>query len=287
LKINVGVFLVWSAAGVQLHAQNLYYSGSLQYATGSYFFTERTGSFYFSNSLGVSSDRLSLYVSVPLIYQNTPWISYSRSGTGMIPTGGPQSRLVDSRRQQQGNGNGSGRRKHTINPGSADTTSFSETHFGDPSVSANIKLWSSESNRTNINSNWGLKFPLVDEDSGFGTGGWDIGGGLSWSQRIQQQYLLMISGMYWYLGDMDELNLNNMLSYSAAVGRTFSDGKLMGTVSFMGSTEIIDDVDPPVNVGAGLNYRISTATNLNTNILFGLTESASDFSIGAGWSINF
>lgn len=279
--------MVWLTGVEQLQAQNLFYSGSLQYATGSYYFTERTGSFYFSNSLGVSSDRLSIYVSFPLIYQNTPWVSYSRSGAGPLPTGGPQSGLVDRRRQQQDSGNGSGRRKHTINPGLADTTSFSETHFGDPSVSANLKLWSSESGQTNINSNWALKFPLVDENSGFGTGAWDAGGGLSWSQRILQNNLLMLSGMYWHLGDMDELDLNNLLSYSAAVGRTFSDGKLMGTLSFMGSTEIIDDVDPPVNVGAGLNYRVSTETNLNTNILFGLTESASDFSIGIGWSINF
>lgn len=278
--------LIWFAGAVQLQAQTLYYSGSLQYATGSYFFTERTGSFYFSNSLGVSSDQLSLYVSIPLIYQNTPWISYTKTGAGLLPTGGPQSKLVD-RRRQQASGNGSGNRRNAIDPGLADTTSFSEAHIGDPSVSANIQLWSSRSGQTNITSNWGLKFPLVDEDSGFGTGGWDIGGGLSWSQRFGQSYLLMISGMYWYLEDMDELDLNNLLSYSAAVGRTFSDGKLLGTVSLMGSTEIIDEVDPPINVGAGLNYRVSTATNLNTNILFGLTESASDVSIGVGCSINF
>ncbi|MGM0545414.1 MAG: transporter [Bacteroidota bacterium] len=286
LKINLGVLLVWPAGVEQLQAQNLYYSGSLQYATGSYYFTERTGSFYFSNSVGVSSTRWSLYVSMPLIYQNTPWISYSKTGTGPLPTGGPQSGLVD-KRQQQGSGNGRGQRRHTINPGPADTVSYSQTQFGDPSLSANLKLWNSPSGRSMINANGGLKFPVADENSGFGTGAWDVGGGLSWSQRIQQHYLLMVSGMYWYLGDMDELDLNNLLSYSAALGRTFSDGKLMGTVSFMGSTEIIDDVDPPVNVGAGLNYRLSNATNLNTNILFGLTESASDFSIGVGWSVNF
>lgn len=284
--VCLGAFLLGGSGAVQVRAQNLYYSGSLQYATGSYFFTERTGSIYFSNSLGVSSDRLSIYFSVPLIYQNTPWISYTRTGAGSLPTGGPQSRLVDMRRQQQGGG-GRGQQRQTIDPGLADTVSFSKTHIGDPSLSANVKLLSSRSGKTNLSGSMGVKLPLADENSGFGTGAWDVGGGLSWAQRLGQQYLMMVSGMYWNLGDMDELNLNNLLSYSAALGHTFSNGKLMGTVSFMGSTEIIDDVDPPVNVGAGLNYRLSNATNLNTNILFGLTESASDFSIGVGWSVNF
>ncbi len=279
----MAAMLLWSSSGGKLRAQDVYYSGSLQYATGSYYFTERTGSFYFSNSLGMSGDKGSVYFSIPLITQNTPWVSYTRSGT--LPTGGPQSRLAGTRQQQQGGGRG--QRKHTIDLGKADTVNFSKTHFGDPSLSANIKLWSSPSARTSISSNWGVKIPFTDENSGYGTGGWDVGGGISWSQRIQQKYLMMLSGMYWVLGDMNDLNLNNMLSYSAALGRMFKDGKWMTTASLFGSTEIIDEVDPPVSIGAGLNYRVSAQINLSTNMMIGLTESASDFSIGVGWSINF
>ena len=283
--ICLGVIILWGPGVEQAQAQELYYAGSLQYAAGSYFFTERTGSFYFSNSLGMSADRGSIYFSIPLITQNTPWISYSRSVTGMLPTGGPQNRLVETRHQQQGSGGGS--RKNAIDPGLADTVSFSKTHVGDPSLSVNVKLWSNQSKNSTINSNWGLKFPIADANSGFGTGAWDAGGGLSWAQRIQQNYLLIVSGMYWRLGDMEDLDLNNIVSYSTALGRTFRDGKLMSTVSVMGSTEIINEVDPPMSVGAGLNYQMSTPVNLSTNVLVGLTESTSDFSIGVGWSINF
>lgn len=281
----LGAILLWGTGIGQVRAQDLHYSGSLQYATGSYFFTERTGSLYFSNGLGVSADRMSIYFFVPLIVQNTPWISYSKTGLGPLATGGTQSRLVDMRRRQQDGGRG--QRRQTINPGVADTVSFNKTHIGDPSLSANVKLWSSRSGQTNISSNWGVKFPLADENSGFGTGSWDYGGGLSWGQRFRQHYLLMVSGMYWHLGDMEDLDLKNLLSYSVSMGRIFHGGKLMTTASFMGSTEIIDDVKPPVSIGLGLNYKVTAATNLNTNVLVGLTESSSDFSIGAGWNVNF
>jgi hypothetical protein len=127
---------------------------------------------------------------------------------------------------------------------------------------------------------------LADPNSGFGTGAWDAGAGISWSQQIKNNFLFVISGMYWQLGDMDDLDFNNILSYSAAVGRSFKNGKLMATTSFFGSTEVIDGVDPPINVGGGLNFQVSNQIYLNTNFLVGLTESSSDLSISFGWTIN-
>lgn len=259
--------------------QDLRYNGSLQYATGSYYFTERTGSFYFNNGLGFSGKTLNAYLTVPFIAQNTPWISYSGMGTGPLPTGGPKSGLVDNRR-----GQGNQRGKRRIDPGSTDTVSFTETHFGDPSLSVGIKIYSTDYGKSTLNGNFGLKFPLTDVDSGFGTGAWDVGAGLSWAQRLTDNLLLIISGMYWQLGDMDELDFNNIISYSGAVGKSFSDGDWMVTANFLGSTQIIDDIDPPINVGAGISNQVSSSFSVNANVQFGLSESASDFSIGFGWS---
>ncbi|MFH5832658.1 transporter [Halalkalibaculum sp. DA384] len=279
----VGGVLCWAAGAGQASGQALTYNGSVQYATGSYYFTEQTGSFYFNNGLGISGDRLSLHLNVPFIAQNTPWISYTSSGMGPLPTGGPHNRLVDG--SDGGQGNRRGRRR--IDPGTTDTLNFTETHFGDPSLSGSVRIYSSGFGQTSVNGNFGIKFPLTDADSGFGTGAWDFGAGLSWSQRVAGNTLLLLSGMYWQLGDMDDLDFKNILSYSAALGQTFQEGKLMATASFFGSTQIIEDIDPPMNAGAGLSFQVAPNVALNTNLLVGLTESASDFSIGAGWSINF
>ncbi|MCW9705711.1 transporter [Fodinibius salsisoli] len=278
-SLLVGEVLLWALGAGPVKGQAINYSGSVQYATGSYYFTEQTGSFYLNNGFGVAGDAVSIYLNVPFIAQNTPWVSYTNTGVGPLPTGGPHNRLVGGR---NGEGNRRGRR---IDPGVTDTLNFTETHFGDPSLSGSIKLYSSEVGRSSVNGNIGIKIPFTDASDGFGTGAWDVGAGVSWSQRVADTVLLVLSGMYWQLGDMDDLNFNNILSYSTAIGQTFQNGKLRVVANFFGSTQIIDDIDPPLSTGVGFGFQTSTNVSLNTNLLIGLTESASDFNIGAGWSI--
>lgn len=263
-------------------AQNITYSGSALYASGSYYFTERTGSFYFNNGIGISGDPISVYLNIPLLVQNTPWISYSGSGVGLVPTGGPKSGLVDTTGSSMGGRRGG---RH-IDLGSTDTLSFTQTHFADPSLSGRFNLVESNFGKTSLDGTFGIKFPLNDPESGFGTGGWDLGAGLSLAQRFQSGWLIFASGSYWWLGDMDELNLDDIISYGASVGRSYRDGKLMALASLYGSSTAIDGVDPPVSVGAGIGIQPTSTFNINGNIQFGLTESASDISLGLGWSIN-
>lgn len=283
LTMVSGEMLLSALGAGRAMGQEIHYNGSVQFATGSYYFTEQTESFYFNNGLSISGKNVSVYVNLPLISQNTPWISYTSTGIGPLPTGGPHNDIVDGHHNQQGSGIRGGR--HRMDPGSTDTVNYTKTDFGDPSLSGNITLYEAGFGKTRISGNFGLKLPIADPNSGFGTGAWDVGGGLSWSQRVANNYLLLLSGTYWYLGDMDALNFNNILSYSAAMGRSFSSGKLMATANFFGSTEIIDGIDPPLSVGAGLNFQASSQINLNVNTLAGLTESAADFGVGLGWSI--
>jgi len=79
------VLLVFIGTG-SIQAQNVTYSGNLQFATGSYFFTERTESIYFTNSFSLSGDYMRVSLSIPYVIQSTPWISYSPGGG--IPTTG-------------------------------------------------------------------------------------------------------------------------------------------------------------------------------------------------------
>ncbi len=277
LFILSGSILLIISAGIS-YGQEVRYMGSLQYSTGSYYFTERTGSFYFNNGLGISGDKISFSISVPFIAQSTPWVS--NVGTGILPTGGPKNGMISN------SANGSKRRgNRKVDLGTADTLSYTQTNFGDPSLSASTELFSTENRTTAISAHAGVKIPLANPKKGFGTGKWDLGGGLSWSQRITAQTLFLANGMFWKLGDMDDLDFNNIITYSAALGQSFHDGKWMGIVSFSGITEIINEIDPPLTVGTGLTLQASNKMSLNSNLSFGLTESASDFSVGLGWSI--
>jgi len=280
-------------AGI-VSAQSIFYTGSAQYSTGSYFFEENTESFSIVNGLGWSGEKFNISFHVPYIIQNSPWVSYGVSG--FIPTGGPQHKAVrDSSGKGSGKGQqGSGKQK-AIDYGPAnsstsidipDTTSYTQQSLGDPNVYANITLYNSFSGATSIQLNTGLKVPFADPSNGFGTGKWDYGIGLSVSQKIQN-YFFMGHLMKWWFGDLPDLVLKDPFTYSIGIGKSFAGGKWLINGSFNGYTTIIEGYDPPMNVGLGVGYIITTKISLNSTASFGLSESSSDVSIGLGWQIKF
>lgn len=272
-------FLLSLVGNQQAVAQQFTYNGSAQYATGNYFFTERTGSFYLNNGMTVSGRGITLSINVPLVIQNSPWVSYSSHG--FLPTGGPGNGTVDSGGR---GGMGSGGRR--IDPGDADTISYSKTGFSDPNLSGNFRLFGSTSGRTSVNGNFNLKFPLTEPEKGFGTGAWDMGAGISVAQRLGLSYLWLLDVMYWHLGDMEELNFNNPVSYSTGIGRVFDGAKWLLSANIYGYTKILDTADPPLSAGLSGGLRLSSKVRLNANLVIGLTESVSDFSAGFGWGLD-
>lgn len=271
-----------------LHAQQLSYSGGIQYAGGAYYFTERTYSFYFTNSLILQDRGFSVSISVPFVVQTSPWISYTQSG--FLPTGGPQHGSVSGNNGMGGN-NGSGgagmskakgRRRIDI----PDTASYSQSSFSDPTISVGIPILNSSklNSGTNIRLVGDLKIPLADPEQGYGTGAWDGGLGAALSQRVKT-WFIMVNLQYWWFGDMAELKLNDALSYGGGVGKSFNDTKWMILASFNAMTKIITDTDPPINVGGGVSYSISPKSMITANTSFGLTNSSADFVLGAGWQV--
>jgi hypothetical protein len=271
------------------------YQGSAQFATGSYFFTESTQSFYLNNGLGWSGDRVSWSVSVPLVAQNSPWVSYSP--TGQLPTGGSQHGALHDQSQggstpeavmsthykmgSQGMGRGS--RQEIELP---DTVSYTKVGFSDPTAHMSLQVWKNSAYTTTVNINGTIKFPLTDPNDGFGTGQWDGGLGLSFMQRMGT-FFLMGDAMYWWFGDLPDMELKDPIAYSIGVGKIFAYGKWLTNASFNGFTEIIDEYDPPMSVALGLGYQAQTRFSLNVNGSVGLSESAADLSLGVGWSIRF
>ena len=125
-----------SRGGPPGQAQSVHYSGSVQYATGSYIFAVRTHSVYFFNGLAVEHARFQASASLPVIYQTSPWISYG--GLGALPSGGPQHGTVGGRRPGGGHGAGpAGRRDRIALP---DTATYADLGIGDPSLRMDVTL---------------------------------------------------------------------------------------------------------------------------------------------------
>lgn len=284
---------------VCVQAQKLSYTGNMQYASGSYFFSENTESFSFVNGLMINGENTSVSFSMPYIYQNSPWISYG--ATGYMPTGGKQhGSLIDSTgnrpgRGSGGGGNGMGKTLSYSAVSSSsdslitlpDTVSYENTSFGDPTIYASIYLFRSGSGNTSLQLSTNIKFPITDHSSGFGTGEWDFGVGTSLSQRFLGNNYLYLQITKWWFGDMPELKLHDPLSYSIGLSRSFGQGKWLVNTTLSGFTEIINGYEPPLNAGIGVGYYVSSRVILNSTLSTGLTESSSDISFGAGWSIRF
>ncbi|MCG2587317.1 hypothetical protein [Rhodohalobacter sulfatireducens] len=264
-------------------AQSVSWSGNGQFTTGSYFFEENTKSFYLVNGLQYTNGRLSLGANLPLVVQNSPWISYTARGA--VPTGGTQHGSVGrgAGNRQSGNaGMMSGMGKHGKIQ-LTDTTSYNQMGVGDPWANASFSLlqpWS----RTSIRITTGVKFPVASPSKGFGTGAWDAGAGFSFSQRIRDFFLLG-DVSYWNYGDMNELELNNVVSYGAGIGHKSPYTNWIVNGSFRGSTAIINDIDPPMSINLGAAYTYPDSRSFHVLLLFGLTESAPDFSAGVGWNL--
>lgn len=282
--LSLGIRALWILIlifyeGGLVYSQTLTYNGSAQFATGNYFFTENTNSFYLNNGFSIRKNGFSMSINIPYIVQSTPWISVS--SRGLIATGGPGNEKVGG----EGAGNRRGGRR--IDPGVADTISYSSASFGDPNLSGNVKLFESNRQRTSVNVGLNVKFPVADPTDGFGTGAWDAGAGISLFQRIGLNYLWLLDVMYWRLGDMEDLEFKNPVSFSSGLGRSISNGKWLVSVNIYGYTRIIEGIDPPLSSGLNAGLRVNPKLNLNANLVIGLSDSTPDVSSGFGWSIDF
>lgn len=282
----IAVLAVCATAAGPALGQAVHYNGSVQYATGNYIFAERTHSVYLANGIDVSRGRLQVSASWPIIYQTSPWVSYSV--VGGVPSGGPQQGAVDG---GAGNGSGSdghgmGRRRGSDPIVLPDTATYADVGIGDPSLRADLTLRRGLNGGPGIRLTGSIKTPVADVDRGFGTGAWDGALGLSLSQRLQNWFLFG-EAMYWWMGDMDALALGNSIAYSVSLGRSLRGGRLGLLASVTGYTAaIVEDTAPPLQTALGVSYSFGGGQyGLNASAAFGLSESTPDAAFGLGWRV--
>jgi hypothetical protein len=254
------------AAAASACAAEISYSGSAQFATGEYVFTERTNALYLFTGITVHEQPFQFSANIPLIIQNTPWITYA--GSGLLPSGAGQHSDTDTRGRID----------------LADSYDTPEIGLGDPLIRCDVELFPMKGARPSIELVGSVKVPIADVDRGFGTGEWDFGSGLSMAASTMG-FFLFAEGMYWILGDMPELELENVLSYGFSIGRPFARGKMGLLASLLGYTETIENIDPPLQAGLGFNYLTDSGTSVNASCTAGLTDSAPDLSISIGWMV--
>ncbi|MDY7093009.1 MAG: hypothetical protein SX243_08565 [Acidobacteriota bacterium] len=268
------------------------YSGSLQLASGDYSLSETTRSLLLYSGLTYETGAWTLSASLPLIDQDSPYITYA--GGTPVPSGRRLGQDGDSSGTDgtgSGSSMGSGRGgRGVVEVPDPDTLDFDQTGVGDPLLRLDWRR-AGDSAGPRFGVYGAVKPPLADEDSGFGTGEWDYGAGLTLANRLGRSLLLADLG-YWVYGDLPDLELEDGLSYSLGLGRSWAEGRYSALASIFGATEIIDGAEAPLQASLTLNRSLGAGTkaaarSLSLTVGAGLSDASPDFSIAAGWRIRW
>lgn len=243
-------------------AQDLRYTGSVGYATGSYTFAEQTSSVSILNGLSLDADRWSVSGSIPLIIQNSGDVTYV--GGMRVPTGSGRDGMGDRGSMDSG------------------TTGRYEATLGDPVIRGAFTPFEGFGTLRVVEIQAAAKVPVADPATGVGTGEWDVGGGLSAGLGFGSTFLFADAAV-WSPGDLPDTELRSYVTGSMGVGRPLG-GDWSGVASVSAASSMLDGVQGPVSASGGLSYRLSDRGRMSFGLSVGLTESAPDLAIFLGWS---
>lgn len=293
--------------------QTIFYTGNLSYSSGSYFFSESTRMFGFTNGLGIRGERLSITLSLPYISQTSPWVS--NTGIGGLPTGGKEHGKLGQGSgkgggQNGGSGGGSGQSlfKNSLTGNVnvfrvvpvaeradsspiefTDTLDYQEQGFSDPFLTGSFTLMNGSDrfgNRFTMNLNTSVKFPTSRIQNGFGTEAFDIGAGTTFGYTFLTGWGLLLDLMVWRLGDLEELKLKDPLSISLGVSRILWKSDWILNLSATGYTEVVEGYVPPRTIQFGAGKKITPRCFYSATLGTGLSESSADLMLSLGWSID-
>lgn len=296
LAWGVAVLTAPLASG-PLPAQEVSLSSSLGYTAGRYIFAEQYRSMSLLTSLSVRAGRLRVSGSIPVLAQNGTSVSLVAGVP--IPTGGPDAEAVRRRKPDQtvpvrpgrsgrgSFGRGSGTSYALATDSIADSLTVAgtgdyEVNVGDPMVGASLWVFEGIGLVRSMDLEGWAKIPVTDVESGVGTGAWDYGVGGSIALAFGGTMMFM-GATWWIIGDMPDLVLKDALFSSVSIGRSLGqDWSVL--VSMSASSQVIENVDPPVSASLSLSRRLSRGISFHVGAGTGLTESAPSFTANIGLS---
>jgi len=130
--------------------------------------------------------------------------------------------------------------------------------------------------RTSIGLSASVKIPVL-EAGDFGTGRWDVGGGLSLSRFVGAGTLVGLDLAYWRMGDPPDLDLRDTVTATVTIGRSL--GRLWtASASLSGGRSAVADYADPWWASL-LVSRVSARGIWGLSSSIGITDTAPDFTL--------
>ena len=249
-----------------LPAQRLEVSVTAITASGDYLFTRGVTSYALTGGLTLDADRWRLGVEVPLIRQNATAVAWV---AGMpIPVGGPAAAALAER---------AGEATMPLPPDPYRTT------LADPTFTIGTDLARTDDADAHPAVVGAVKMPAAGVETGVGTGATDVGAALHWSAMGNRSFAVADFG-YWWLGDLPDLTLDDLVTGRFTMGRTFGEmGRFSAMLRWEAATAVIPQVDPRYSVGLGFGIAVVREESLTLAFDRGASETAPDWRVTMRW----
>jgi hypothetical protein len=167
----------------------------------------------------------------------------------------------------------------------ADTVSPAEVSsgFGDPLIRVDIRVVDDRPRGVLVTLAASVKPAMVEAASGLGTGAADFALGAS-AFHARGRTSVFADALFWKYGDPEGVDFDNAVSYSVGIGRIIGSGRWSTSVALSGFSPVAE-APPPVLVSVGAMLLTGPGQSLAVTAGFGLSDTASDFSIGTSWRI--
>jgi len=259
----------------EANAQSLSYDGSLRYSTGSYNLGHTVTSGFLLNELTWSSSRWYAELTVPVIWQDSADVRYV--GGMPMPGGIPG----------EGGSPGHGAMSHHPgHPGDPEppVERTSDTALSDPYLRVGADVYRSLFGTSTLGIFGTVKFPVADENRGFGTGEWDVAAGIAWTHSAPASYV-HLEVAYWSLGGPSGVAFENPLAVELSYGRFLNEGRYLIEATAWGRTETLVGVDGPLAMDLTFHRSLGNARWVYVTVEAGFTESAPNYALAVGYRV--
>ncbi len=257
----VAVMLLGTAPALAEDHPWLSLSTSVNYSVGDYGTGKDTTIVYAPFTLGVTPiESFTLSVTVPYVHQTTQNVVIT--GGGVVPRNETKGKLA--------------------RPARATT----ESGLGDVLLKGTYRVLEERGPLPEIAPFLKIKFPTADRDRGLGTGEFDESFGVDLSKTLVERLVGYATLSYTLVGSPSGSDLRN--SFGWYVGGSYSLTQPFSVFAFLdGATAISPGQSDPVEVGAGVGYRLTKALKLTGSVTRGLSKGAADWGVSGGLALRF
>lgn len=130
-----------------------------------------------------------------------------------------------------------------------------------------------------------IKFPTASSSFNIGTGKFDFNLAVS-ARKFIGTFLFYVQTGYLFLGNSSEANIENPITFSAGIGKSFLSGKHLFLLAYDSYSTIVTGFASPKQLSLGYTYLINPKLSYTMIGSVGLNNSTSDYTISAGVNFN-